>query len=248
MAFDEAMLATVRCQPGLILIRCYSWSEGTITIGLNQRLERALELSRIGSTPLIRRITGGRAVYHDVAELTYAVAVNTALLGQQRWSGSVSRAHRSIAVGLQSFLGKVGKPSELVSKAASRSGLLLTKTSQPCFASAARYELMASGKKVAASAQRQVGPALLQHGSIKLDGNFSHPALGGESGIEGRPQAIEQQRFNSLATTLSEALAAVFEANPTDAASDLVPPKLLHTQLQFVQSDPLGKRDTFEHY
>lgn len=248
MAFDEAMLATVWRQPGLILVRCYTWSDCTITIGLNQRLERALDRSKVGRTPLIRRITGGRAVYHDLSELTYAVAVNTEQPSQQQWSGSVSRVHQSIALGLQSFLGTIGIEAELVSRSTARGGEPLVKTSQPCFASAARYELVSGGKKVAASAQRQFGQALLQHGSIKLGGTFAHPALQGGAESGGRPQAIEQQRFNLLAASLSEALAAVFDGAVVDAPVDLVPSELVHTRIKLVQSDPLGKRDTFEHY
>jgi hypothetical protein len=46
-----------------------------------------------------------------------------------------------------------------------------------CFASSSRYEVVAEGRKVVASAACQRGTAVLQHGSIKLAGVAGHPAL-----------------------------------------------------------------------
>jgi len=109
-AFDEMMLDFVLGRPDVILLRLYTWMPGTITIGLNQEMERALDVSRLGNTPLIRRVTGGRAVYHDPTELTYAVAVNPEGSGLEAWRGSISDVYlypRSLtAIAIWPRLGK----------------------------------------------------------------------------------------------------------------------------------------------
>jgi lipoate-protein ligase A len=42
----------------------------------------------------------------------------------------------------------------------------------PCFLSPNRSEIMVQGKKIAGSAQKRTTSAVLQHGSIPLDGSF----------------------------------------------------------------------------
>jgi len=97
MAFDSRMLTFVRLNPGMVLLRLYTWAIPTITIGLNQITERAVDMRQLGRTPLIRRVTGGRAVFHDCSELTYAIAANTEGVGSHPLKQTVSAVHRAIA-------------------------------------------------------------------------------------------------------------------------------------------------------
>ncbi|MCK4573421.1 MAG: hypothetical protein KAU36_03575, partial [candidate division Zixibacteria bacterium] len=76
MAFDEWLFARACESPGSIMLRLYSWRPGAITFGFNQKEQTAVDCERLNGTPLIRRVTGGRALYHDPSELTYAIAVN----------------------------------------------------------------------------------------------------------------------------------------------------------------------------
>ena len=74
MAIDHALLDRAE-QDGTAVLRLYCWAGGSISFGAN---EAALshwdrELIERRAVPCVRRPTGGRAVWHDADDLTYAV-------------------------------------------------------------------------------------------------------------------------------------------------------------------------------
>ena len=72
MALDSFLLEH---PPDLPLLRFYSWSPSAITIGYNQRsLYFNKEKCEQLGIDVIRRPTGGRAVYHN-KEITYSVII-----------------------------------------------------------------------------------------------------------------------------------------------------------------------------
>lgn len=179
MACDEWMFQQVIQQPDKLYLRLYDWAEPTITFGVNQQRERALDFSQLNGMPVIRRITGGRALYHDRSELTYSIAVNLDGWINQPWARRPSHLFRVVAEGLTEFVTAMGRPAEYSRTSApsnSRPGFFHRAA---CFASRARYEIVADEKKVVASAACRIGHVLLQHGAIKLAGAASHPALHG---------------------------------------------------------------------
>ncbi|MEW6411623.1 MAG: hypothetical protein AB1483_04015 [Candidatus Zixiibacteriota bacterium] len=179
MAFDEWMFSEVLNHPGSIILRLYSWSEGAITFGCNQRWDRALDKSKVGATPIIRRITGGRALYHEPSELTYSIAVNDVNIPGFDAGVSIAKASRTIATVLVSFLESLGIESQYESRSSTVSVGRDFFHTAPCFASNSRHEIVrgVDASKVVASAQRKIGDAIFQHGSIKISGVASHPAL-----------------------------------------------------------------------
>jgi len=87
MSTDAALLDQV-VRSGGAFLRLYRWDPPTLSIGRNQ----ALNQFDHANIPVVRRPTGGKAVWHE-HEVTYAVAApigNTAactkcaLLGQRR--------------------------------------------------------------------------------------------------------------------------------------------------------------------
>lgn len=180
MGFDEWMLGSALAVPGLLIVRLYTWSgAGAITFGRNQRQDTALNWEEVGDTPVIRRITGGRAVYHDPGELTYSLAVNPAAPERQHLGGSIAKSSALFSKALHDFAEQQGVPSDVVTRSAPADASPAIFHKAPCFASAARHELIAADRKIIASAQRQVDGVILQHGSIKLRGLAPHPALPG---------------------------------------------------------------------
>ncbi|MCD6250601.1 MAG: hypothetical protein J7J98_09755 [candidate division Zixibacteria bacterium] len=246
MAFDEMMLDFVLERPDVILLRLYTWMPGTITIGLNQEMDRALDLSRLGNTPLIRRVTGGRAVYHDPSELTYAVAVNPEGVGLDAWRGSISDVYLYLAQALQGYLKVLGVRSKVVRTVSEPARSPSTLARQPCFASAARYELLATGGKVVASAQRRIGRALLQHGSIKLDGVATHAALEGMEASDQDLQPLGKRRFDRMADLFLRTWASILGGPPGGDLPVLEGSSRFLKRLERVHFQPLDRRDTFE--
>jgi lipoate-protein ligase A len=243
MAFDEAMLGDVARHPETLHLRLYTWSPGAITIGVNQEIARAVRLNRLGDTPLLRRITGGRAVYHDPGELTYSVALNLDNPILADWQTSVQEVYLRLAEGLRIFLGGMGLSAQIVRRSV---GIRLDKADQitaPCFESVARYELTVDGGKILASAQRQVGRAILQHGSIKLQGLAGHPALpGGVHSTVSDAQPIEQAHLGRLSTQFRKTFLDWFGIPDVSHTQDDRSLEGLEARLTLVRSKPLSKR------
>ena len=166
MAIDETLLRGVAEGTSPPTIRVFGWSPPTVSVGHSQNLDRELDLEacRRAGEGVVRRPTGGRAVLHS-GELTYSVAGGGVQEGLGR---TVMETYLLIARALVRGLGKLGVPAQLStgSGSARPRGQVAT---PPCFASAGRYEVVVSGRKVIGSAQRRMGEAVLQHGSLLLD-------------------------------------------------------------------------------
>jgi lipoate-protein ligase A len=76
MALDEAIMEAVRNGSSLPTIRFYGWTPSAVSIGIFQgmRNEVNLEQARDLGVDVVRRMTGGGAVYHDeFGEVTYSL-------------------------------------------------------------------------------------------------------------------------------------------------------------------------------
>lgn len=179
MAFDEWLLSQAIHNPGAVYLRLYQWQKGAITFGYHQREASAIDFTKAGDTPVIRRITGGRALYHEPSDLTYAIAANPTD-DQHTVPKSLHGIAGAIASALVSFLSALGVDARYDRRSAAQEIRSVLHHMTPCLESVSRYELTANGRKVAASAQKRVGSAFLQHGAVKLRPSRIHPALGGE--------------------------------------------------------------------
>jgi lipoate-protein ligase A len=246
MAFDEWLLSIARENPGAVLVRVYTWAVGSITIGVNQTLERAIRSVDRGDTPIIRRITGGRALYHDCSELTYAIAAHPHKGQPAGWEGPRSTVYALLARTIEDFLGRVGIESRLVRPDRPEVRPDARDSVPPCFSSSARHELVSNGTKIVASAQRQIGSAFLQHGSIKLTGIASHPALPGVPDAVSDLQPIPVEQFHVLARQFKMAFEAAIGGALDESETSWSDRESLRQRVREVHRDPLGRRDNFE--
>ena len=76
MAIDEAIALSSREGSSPPTLRLYQWSRPTISLGYFQKAQDALNLDICSEKgiEIIRRLTGGRAVYHDQEILTFSNA------------------------------------------------------------------------------------------------------------------------------------------------------------------------------
>ncbi len=157
MAIDRALLE--RAAAGEWWLRLYAWRPACLSFGRHEPAARRYDRERIADLGIavVRRPTGGRAVWH-AGELTYAVAAPAAAgLGGLR--PAYTEIHRVIcdavcALGLPAHLAPDRGPAGLDAGA--------------CFAAAAGGEVMVGDRKVAGSAQLREHGVLLQHGSLLL--------------------------------------------------------------------------------
>ena len=161
MAFDHAL--AVCSQQGQGVLRLYSWIEATVSFGRNEPARGLYDRTNAADQGIefVRRPTGGRAVLHS-HEVTYAIVVPVRALGGPR--ASYVEINRGLAKGLSSIGAAVTVTDH---------GKTLSPDAGACFGAPAPGEIIAGGKKLVGSAQLRVGDALLQHGSIIIDGDQS---------------------------------------------------------------------------
>ncbi|RKX27699.1 MAG: hypothetical protein DRP45_00320 [Candidatus Zixiibacteriota bacterium] len=247
MAFDEWMLSSVFSSPGSTLLRLYTWRVGAITIGYHQGLERAVNTANLGDTPVIRRVTGGRAVYHDPSELTYAIAVNPLVPdSDDARANSIAAAHRRFALALSVFLKELDIDTVVAERSTVSGNRSRRHHKEPCFSSVARCELLHQGRKIVASAQRQIRGVILQHGSIKLSGVVSHPALTVSHTDGSKPQPIGREQLDMLAhlflRSMTKALGVTLKPGLVSSRVDSI--VRFHTDV--IERYPLSRRFSVE--
>ena len=188
MATDETLLAEVaRIGGGGAYLRLYRWDPPTLSVGRNQQIT-------FSGVPIVRRPTGGQAVWHD-DEVTYAVVAPIALFGSLRkaYCEIHTRLARALrALGVEAVLAPAHPP--------------IRPSAHPpsCFAAPVGGEILVNGHKLVGSAQRRHGDAFLQHGSILLSGSQQHVgAAGGATTVGealGRPVTFDEVAQAIIAT------------------------------------------------
>ena len=164
MAIDEALWQARQDAAAPPTLRFFAWDPPTVSLGYGQALDDHVDAAacRAFGVGLVRRPTGGSAIYHDgpERELTYTVVATNDDLGV---ADDLLEAYRWIARALARGLQALGAPVEVI-------GLPRAGGQVPafCFARTGRYEIEIGGRKLVGSAQRRRGPCFLQHGSVLL--------------------------------------------------------------------------------
>jgi len=163
MWFDEMLVQGLIDGMGLPTVRVYKWMPWAISIGRHQRLSD-IDLNRCkdDGIDVVRRPTGGRAIFH-AEELTYSVVMRADQKG-------IQQVYREISSALVEGLRVFGVEVSLQRSQPDFAKMYKNPSSIPCFSSSARYEIEWNGRKLIGSAQRRYasesGDVVLQHGSI----------------------------------------------------------------------------------
>jgi lipoyl(octanoyl) transferase len=160
MAIDEAILTHYLRGDAPPTLRVFRWSQPAISLGRFQNVEKEIELERCEqqSVAIVRRPTGGRAVYHR-DEFTYSIVIGK----REGVPSGVVAAYAYLAQGLISALHALGVQAIL------SEGKVNKNPSAACFASSTQADLTSSGYKLVGSAQVWRDDGLLQQGSLPLD-------------------------------------------------------------------------------
>ena len=167
MAVDETLLNNCIGHPSTLpVFRTYNWSPPAISLGYSQDPATCLDCERCRSdgVEVVRRLTGGRAVYHD-SEITCSLVVHAdrselrTVLGSFRYfSGGFLAALEDLGIhaGIRRAAPRPPRGGE--------KGVV-------CFDGVSRYEIVADGRKILGSAQRRRGGVILQQGAILFEDN-----------------------------------------------------------------------------
>jgi len=162
MATDFA-IAQNNIFPSIPTIRVYQWYPKCISLGFHQSVENInLSLCKEHKIEVVRRPTGGRAVFHT-NEVTYAVSVPTQLSKYY-----IHELYSLISQGLVEGIRQLGIPAKFKKRTFDLRKHYQTLDGMSCFSTAARYEVTVHGRKLIGSAQRHFHQGVLQHGSIML--------------------------------------------------------------------------------
>jgi len=142
MAIDEAISESVASGNSPPTIRFYGWHPSAVSIGYFQSLEKEVDIKNceLEGVDVVRRRTGGGAVYHDnYGEITYSVIAKESLFPKD-----IIASYKEICGWIIDSLSIMGIKSEF----------------KPI------NDITASSKKISGNAQTRRGGVLLQHGTV----------------------------------------------------------------------------------
>ena len=144
MGLDEAVIESVAAGISAPTLRFYGWEPRAISLGYFQgiRDEIDIEACERSGIDIVRRITGGGAVFHD-AEVTYSIVVPE---GHALAPPSILDSYSLICAGIISGLAILGIGAEF----------------------APINDIVWRGKKISGNAQTRKKGCLLQHGTVLL--------------------------------------------------------------------------------
>jgi lipoyltransferase/lipoate-protein ligase len=148
MALDEVLLDRVAKGLSEPTVRLYSWTPSAISIGFFQSIydEVHLDVCKKEGVAIVRRQTGGGAVYHDEkGEITYSFIAPESFVKKD-----ILEAYEQICEPLILALKKVG----------------IKATFSPI------NDIVTEGKKISGNAQKREGGCVLQHGTLLVDPNI----------------------------------------------------------------------------
>src|SRR3989338_1233285 len=140
MAVDEALTLMIGSGKSLPTIRFYKWKPGAVSLGYFQKADDInLEYCKEKDIGVVRRLTGGKAVYHDSRDLTYSVIAPVSL-----FSSDLRESYSEMCSWLINGLKEIGITAVLEDS----------------------NDLTVDGKKISGNAQARVNGCVLQHGTI----------------------------------------------------------------------------------
>jgi len=153
MAVDEAIMKARTENRVPNTLRLYQWSPSAVSIGRFQTLADEIHVDncRKHGVDIVRRISGGGAVYHDQeGELTYCIVAKLSDLGCKDLD--MLSAYQKICNGLNEAVKILGAKAEYRPPDPKRCP-----------------NLTISGKKISGNAQTSKKGILLQHGTFLMD-------------------------------------------------------------------------------
>lgn len=150
MAIDSAILDEVSAGRSPPTLRLYRWKPSAVSIGYFQSVneEVNIEACRKKRVDIVRRITGGGAVYHSYdGEITYSVIIPESYEGIPK---DIISSYEVICRGIIKALKWLGLKAEF----------------KPV------NDITVDGRKISGNAQTRRKGVILQHGTILLDLNI----------------------------------------------------------------------------
>ncbi len=147
MAIDEAIMLAMRDGAAPPTFRIYRWKPSAVSIGTFQGMTEEVDVDfcRAHGIDVVRRMTGGGAVYHDFeGEITYSILLPQ---GHRLVPSDILKSYEILCAGIVAALGHLGIDAQF----------------SPV------NDIVAGGKKISGNAQTRRHGIVLQHGTTLLD-------------------------------------------------------------------------------
>jgi lipoate-protein ligase A len=166
MAIDEAIFRETIKDKKKPTIRFYGWHPAAVSIGYFQDPQNELNLEQCSNrgVDIVRRLTGGKAVFHN-DEITYSVVAG---VGEKSFPADILGTYKVISDCLVQGLAYLGIKANL---APAGRAIKDTDLKSCCFSIPSRNELLVAGRKICGSAQMRTNGGFLQQGSLLLTFN-----------------------------------------------------------------------------
>jgi len=144
MAIDHVIYESVASGKENPTIRFYKWASNSVSIGAYQNSKEInLEACKNHNVQIVRRMTGGRAVFHDKADFTYSIAAPIRFFKYR-----IENAYREICSCIINALNDFGIKAVLENK----------------------NDILVDNKKISGNAARLMDKGIyLQHGTLIYD-------------------------------------------------------------------------------
>lgn len=195
MAIDEAIFRETVKKKKQPTLRFYGWQPAAISLGYFQEFKNEIDsaLCQRSGVDIVRRLTGGKAVFHR-DEITYSLAAGPS---EDRFPGTVVGTYEKISLCLARGLSLLGIHAHLAEKSAENQELDLLSC---CFSAPAGNELLVGGRKICGSAQTRTRGGFLQHGSLLMTFDPIETA----SLILGSHSPVHAEKLKSSVTAVNE--------------------------------------------
>ncbi|OGP89981.1 MAG: hypothetical protein A2031_06590 [Deltaproteobacteria bacterium RBG_19FT_COMBO_43_11] len=164
MAIDEAVFQETIKNKKPPTVRFYGSHPAAVSIGYFQDMRKEVNIeqcSMIG-VDVVRRITGGKAVFH-FDEITYCVVAGA---WEKLFPPNIAETYKIISQCIACGLSSLGIKAHLA-----QTGRIASSEEMKsyCFSVPSKSELLVKGRKICGSAQVRKKGGFLQHGSLLLD-------------------------------------------------------------------------------
>lgn len=217
MAEDEVILLNLQSP----VLRLYRWSPHAVSLGYFQRWTDFdfIQFEK-DNVPVVRRLTGGGAIFHG-DEVTFSIAANAT---HPLFAGTVLESYERVHAILATAIENICAPGARVVPRRSLNLHSDLQQSPWCFHESTAFDLTSAARKLVGSAQRRAGGRILHHGSIVIKSNRYTPQIASIEMLGGAtdPAILE----HALMETFEKSLNIQFNKRPLDEAESALAERL----------------------
>jgi lipoate-protein ligase A len=228
LAYTEAVIDAVGQGEAPPTLRLYSWSRDSLIIGVGQPASQInLDACREADCEVLRRISGGTAVFHDGQTVSFQMVLPA---GHHYLTDDIHVNYRRIADIAVSMLASFGVESRWVSLEEARASRPPEGLDGLCFASLAPFEVVTSGRKLVGLAQVKRRTVSALQGMVYL----RHDVRKSVRLVERQPDSKDR-----LADVLASRTTDLNTAAGRDINAEEVADRFRQAVLQFIDAAPV---------